>query len=281
MLQIITDSASDITLQQAAQMNIRIAPIGILFPDGPCPQDSEDDFLLFYQRLQQAQELPVTSQPPLDYYVTQFDQAQENGDDVLVLTLSSGLSGTLNAVHIAKEMCGYDRVFIVDSRQAIASQRMLTEQAVSLRDQNVPVEEIVVQLEQLRDRLTVYGVIDTLTYLRKGGRIPGSLAIVGNTLKIKPVIVLEDAVLKTMGKALGTAAGKRMIFQRIEAHMPDPEFPIYFVYTSDREMGQQFMEETIKKFGLEDFQTRLVPIGGVIGTHLGTKGVGLAYAMKQ
>lgn len=281
MLQIITDSASDITLQQAAKLNIHIAPIGIQFPDGPCPQETYEDFLRFYDRLEQAQELPMTSQPPLDYYLSRFEEAKEAGDPVLVITLSSGLSGTANGVHIAKEMSGYDRVYIVDSRQAIASQRILTEHAVLLRDQGASPEQIVEELEALRDRATVYGVIDTLTYLRKGGRIPGSLAILGNTLRIKPVIVMEDAQLKSMGKALGTAAGKRMVHQRIQEHMPDPAFPIYFVYSSDLAMGEQFMAETIEKFSLENYNTQLVPIGGVIGTHIGTKGVGLAYIMKK
>lgn len=280
MLQIITDSASDITAQQAKNLNIHIAPIGIQFPDGPCPQESHEDFLRFYNRLEQAQELPMTSQPPLEYYISRFEEAKKAGDPVLVITLSSGLSGTVNGVHIAKEMADYDQVYIVDSRQAIASQRILTEHAVKLRDQGVSPEQIVAELEALRDRATVYGVIDTLTFLRKGGRIPASLAILGNTLRIKPVIVLEDAHLKAMGKALGTAAGKRMVHQRIQEHMPDPAFPIYFVYTSDREMGEQFMAETIEKFSLQEYNTQLVPIGGVIGTHVGTKGVGLAYIMK-
>lgn len=203
MLQIITDSASDITLQQAQQMNIHIVPINIQFADGPCPQETEEDFVTFYKRLTESEELPVTSQPSPETYLQYFETAKQAGDEVLVLTLSSGLSGTINAVKIAKEMCEYEAIFIVDSRQAIVAQRVLVEYAVKLRLEGMDTQTLIGKVEALRDRITVSGVIDTLTYLRKGGRIPASLAILGNTLQIKPVIALEDTILKTVGKALG------------------------------------------------------------------------------
>ena len=277
MLQIITDSASDITLEQTQEMGILIVPIQIQFQDGPCPQNCEEDFAAFYDRLKKAEELPVTSQPSPEAYLQLYEAAKEVGNEVLVLTLSSGLSGTINAARIAKDLCGYEPVYVVDSRQAIAAQRILVEYAVKLRAEGECTSRIVSCLEDLRDRITVSGVIDTLTYLRKGGRIPAGLAIVGNTLRIKPVIILEDKILKTVGKALGREAGKRMLYQRYEKNPPDPEYPICFLYSSDRSLGQKFMEETIAKYGLMDYQTKLVPVGGVIGTHVGTDCIGIAY----
>ena len=147
MLQIITDSASDITLKQAENMKIHIVPLSIRFPDGECPQEKDEDFLTFYRRLQEAEELPVTSQPSPEAYLTYYREAEKNGDDVLVLTLSSGLSGTINAAKIAKEICEYDRVFVVDTRQAILSQRIVVEYAVKLRDEGLKTEEIVENME--------------------------------------------------------------------------------------------------------------------------------------
>lgn len=281
MLQIITDTASDITLAQASQMGIHIVPINIQFPDGPCPQETETDFQHFYERLIQADELPKTSQPTPDQYLQHFQAAKDSGDEVLVLTLSSGLSGTVNVANIAKDLCEYDAVHIVDSRQAIASQRILVEYAVKLREENVPTQEIIQKLESLRDRITVSGVLDTLTYLKKGGRVPPSLALIGNTLRIKPVIVLEDKVLKAVGKAFGREAGKRLIYQRFEKFPPDPEYPIYFVYSSDKALGVQFQNEMIQKYNLSNYRTELYPVSGIIGSHVGTNGFGLAYVIKQ
>lgn len=280
MLQIITDSASDITAPLARELNIHIVPLKIQFPDGPYYQETDEDIAEFYRRLEQAEDLPVTSQPSPESYLELFEKAKEAGDEVLVLTLSSGLSGTVNAANIAKQMCEYEPIYIVDSEQAIAAQRMLVEYAVKLRAEGVPTPELVEKVTALRGRISVSGVIDTLTYLRKGGRIPPSLAIVGNALRIKPVIALEDKVIKTVGKALGRDAGKKMLYQRFEQCEMDPDFPIYFVYTSDRAIAEEFMAQTLEKYGLQDHPAALTPIGGVIGTHLGTSAVGLCYVKK-
>lgn len=281
MIQIITDSAADITLQQAKEMDIHIVPININFADGPCPQEKDEDFSVFYQRLSNAEDLPTTSQPAPEEYLRCFEKAKAAGDDALVLTLSSGLSGTLNAANMAKELYGYDKVHIVDTGLAIAAQRILVEYAVQLRNGGAEVGEIVKRLEDMKQRITVYGVLDDLDNLRKGGRIPGSLAVLGNTLKIKPVIMLEDKVLKTIGKSMGRNAGKKMVYKHLEEHSPDPAFPVYFIYTSDRELGEKFMEETVEKYGLDGYDTQLVPIGGVIGTHIGRNCMGISYVMSS
>jgi len=281
MLHIITDSACDLTRQEAEELGIQMVNIHIQFPDGPYPQETATDLESFYTRLQQAEKLPATSQPSPEEYLQLFQKAQESGDEVLVLTLSGGLSGTVNAARLAKELCGYERVYILDSRLAIAAQRICVEQAAALRDQSLSAAEILLQLEPLCRRTTAYGILDTLTYLRKGGRIPAGLAVLGNTLKLKPVIVLEDGVLKTIGKGLGRAAGKKLVWQRLERFPPDPAFPLYFVYTSDPVLGRQFMEETVERFALQNFRRELVPIGGVIGTHIGTNCAGLSYVMQK
>lgn len=280
MLQIITDSASDITLKQAEEMGIQIVPLNIQFSDGPCPQETDEDFLRFFDRLEKSEDLPVTSQPSPESYLACYKAAKAAGDTVLVLTLSSGLSGTINAAATAKALCGYEPVYIVDSCLAVGAQRILTEYAVELRAQNLEITELVQRVEAMREHITVFGVIDTLTYLRKGGRVPGSLAAIGNTLQIKPVIMLENKILKTIGRGLGHDGGKRFVYRQIEKHLPDQAFPIYFLYTSNREMGQSFMEQAIEKFHLNPDKCRLIPVGGVIGTHVGTNCVGIAYVME-
>lgn len=281
MLRIITDSAADITLAQAEKMNIQIVPLSITFPDGECPQETEEDFKVFYQRLAASKELPTTSQVPLDTYLRHYQAAQAAGDDILVLTLSGGLSGTVRSAETAKQLCDYDRIFIVDTHQAILSQRMVVEHAVRLRDQGMSTEQIVAEVEALRDRVTVSGVVDTLVYLRKGGRIPASLAILGTALKIKPVIALQGSILQAIGKAMGRKAGIRMLHERFEKYPPDPAFPILFGYTSDAEISREFMEELVEKYHLQSFTTALLPVGGVIGTHVGDNCIALCYVAQQ
>lgn len=281
MLRIVTDSASDITLAEAEKMGISIVPLTITFPDGTCPQETEEDFEIFYQRLAACADLPTTSQPPLEEYIAIYEQAQAAGDDVLVITLSGGLSGTVRAAEAAKQVVGYDRVFIVDSHQAIISQRIMVELALKLRDQSMTTEEIADRLVQIRDRVTVSGVVDTLTYLRKGGRIPASMAILGNAINLKPVIVLQDTILKAVGKAMGRKAGIRMLYDRIEKFPPDLDYPILFGYAADRELGEQFMKDTVEAFGFPAENVRMYPVGGVIGTHVGNKCLAISYVMKE
>ena len=279
MIQIITDSASDITKKEAEDMGIHIVSLRIQFEDGECPQETEEDFLTFYERLEKAKELPKTSQPSPQTYLEYFEEAEKAQDEVLVITLSSGLSGTIGAAQTAKDISEYEKVYIVDSRQAILAQRMLVEYAVKLRAEQMPVKEIVEKLEELRDQITVCGMLDTLTYLKKGGRIPAALAVVGNVIGIKPVIVLEDKILKTMAKVRGRKAGKKKLHERFEERGADLEFPVYFGFTSNREIGEEFMNETTEKYHLEN--ARLYPVGGVIGTHVGTNCIAIAFVNKE
>lgn len=278
MLQIITDSASDITREEAQEMNISVVPLRIQFEDGECPQETGEDFPKFYERLVQSEKLPTTSQPSPQEYLGYFEAAQEKGDEVLVITLSSGLSGTIGAAETAKQICGYDKIAIVDSRQAIMAQRMVVEYALSLRNQGMELNSIVKKLEELRDHITVCGVVDTLTYLRKGGRIPAGMDIIGNVIGIKPVIVLEDCVLKPLAKVRGRKAGKKMLYRRLEQVELDERFPVYFGYSSNRKLGEEFMKETIEKYHLKN--AALFPVGGVIGTHVGTDCIAISFVEK-
>ena len=206
---IITDTASDITRQRAEELDVIVVPISIKFGETEMPMESEEDFHRFFRRLAEEKELPTTSQPSPELYLKEYNEAKEKGEDVLVLTLSSGLSGTINAARLAKDMCGCDRIFIVDTRQAIIPQQMLVEYAVRQRAQGVGAEEIAEKIVDVRDRMVVCGVLDALDLSAgKGGRIPPEFDVLGNVLKIKPVIELKDGILVKLGVARGMRKGK-------------------------------------------------------------------------
>ena len=279
MIQIVTDSASDITLKQAEEMNVQIVPLTILFEDGVCPQETDEDFQIFYERLIKENGLPKTSQPTPNKYLEIFRLAKEVGDEVLVITLSGGLSGTVQSAKLAKDLAGYERIEIIDSKQAILTQRMLVEYAVKLRDEGKTLDEITALVLKQREKLTVFGMLDTLTYLKKGGRIPASMALLGNLLRIKPVIILKDSVLEQLGKARGRKDGLKMLCTQMEEAEIDLDFPVYFGYTLDPEPTKQFQMEMEQKFQLKN--TKLYPVGGVIGTHVGPNCVAVAFAVKD
>ena len=279
MIQIVTDSASDITLKQAEEMNVQIVPLTILFEDGVCPQETDEDFQIFYERLMKENGLPKTSQPTPNKYLEIFRLAKAVGDEVLVITLSGGLSGTVQSARLAKDLAEYERIVIIDSKQAILTQRMLVEYAVQLRDQGRTLDEITELVLKQREKLTVFGMLDTLTYLKKGGRIPASMALLGNLLRIKPVIILKNSVLEQLGKARGRKDGLKMLCAQMEHAEIDLSFPVYFGYTLDPEPTKQFQAEMEQKFQLKN--TKLYPVGGVTGTHVGPNCVAVAFAIKE
>ena len=275
MLRIVTDGASDITGTQAQELDIEVVPLEIAFEDGICRQDTEEDFIRFYERLRKCSKLPITSRPSPQTYLDIFLDAKQKKDEVLVLTISSGLSGTIESACAAWRMAEYDRVYVVDTHQAIIAQRLLVEMAVRLRDEGYSAHEIAQRIEQVRDQVAVCGVVDTLEYLRMGGRVPVGLAAIGKVLHIKSVIALENTTLKTIGKARGYLQGVKMLYSRMTEDHFNKAYPVYFGYTSNREKGMLLMQKTQEKFGLTN--VKLHPVGGVIGTHCGTECVAVAY----
>lgn len=278
-MMIITDSASDITEKEAEEMDIRLVWLKTKFSDGDFPMKTEEDFCRFFDKLAEEKDLPMTSQPSPEEYLEFFEEAKSKEEEVLVLTLSSGLSGTVNAANLAKQMSEYDKIWIIDSEQAIITQRFLVQKAVELRKEGKTTEDIVEILEELKKRVTVCGMLDTLTYLRKGGRIPAALAVVGNMLHIKPVIELKDKTLTMLGKARGRFGGMKYLWKEFESYDIDREEPVYFGYTSDREIGEKFMMDTVEKYGLKNY--KLYPVGGIIGTHVGPACVAISFVKKS
>ena len=278
-MMIITDSASDITRQEAEEMNIRIVWLKTKFSDGDFPLETEEDFTRFFEKLAAEKELPVTSQPSPEEYLALYEEAKENSEEVLVITLSSGLSGTVNAANVAKQMSEYDRIHIIDSEQAIITQRFLVQRAVEMREAGKTVSEIAETIEDLKKRVTVCGMLDTLTYLKKGGRIPAALAVLGNMLHIKPVIELKDKTLTMLGKARGRSGGIKYLWKEFESYDIDETEPVYFGYTSDRELGEKFMNDTVEKYGLKNY--RLYQVGGIIGTHVGPACAAISFVKKS
>ena len=278
-MMIITDSASDITEKETEEMDIRLVWLKTKFSDGDFPMKTEEDFCHFFDKLAEEKDLPMTSQPSPEEYLEFFEEAKSKDEEVLVLTLSSGLSGTINAANLAKQMSEYDKIWIIDSEQAIITQRFLVQKAVELRKEGKTTEDIVEILEDLKKRVTVCGMLDTLTYLRKGGRIPAALAVVGNMLHIKPVIELKDKTLTMLGKARGRSGGMKYLWKEFESYDIDREEPVYFGYTSDREIGEKFMMDTVEKYGLKNY--KLYPVGGIIGTHVGPACVAISFVKKS
>lgn len=279
MVRIVTDTASDITVEETQQLKISLVPLETAFGDDICPMATHEDYDLFYEKLRTAEKLPITSRPTPQAYLDIYLEAQKAQDDVLVITLSSGLSGTKESALVAKGMVDYPRITVVDSKTAVMAQRMLVEYACRLRDEGMSMQAIAHEILLLRERVVVIGVIGSLVYLKKGGRIPPAMAVLGDALGIKPVITVKDKRIQPLGKARGMKAGIAMAYKRMAEDSIDTAFPVLFGYTSDPQLGNGFMEKTIQRYELQN--TRLCQVNGIIGTHLGTDSIGLAYVAQR
>lgn len=275
MIRIVTDSAADITPTQARVMGVEVVPLTIHFPGHAYDQAKDEDFSVFYRMLQNEKEFPTTSQPSPEAFARVFQAAKDAGDSVIAILISSGLSGTIQSAQVARDMVEGADVRIVDSHIAIMPQRILVEYAVQLRDQGVEPGEIVRRVESARDRLKVFGMLDTLTYLYKGGRLSRTVALAGNLLHIKPVITIKNHAIALDGRGRNHTA----LLKRFEELGYDPAFPVYFGYTANDANVQKLMKHVMEKFPLE--KTGVFPIGGVIGAHVGPNGMAIAFVQKE
>jgi len=279
MIRILTDTGSDITYLGASDAGVEILELDVKFDEFPYDYRNDADFSVFYENLKKAKGLPSTSQATPAQYLDVFEDVKAKGDEMIVITLSGGLSGTHASAQMALAECEYDGISVIDSRQAIGSQRFLAEHAVALRDEGKSRAEIVESVMDLRDRSKLIACLDTLTYLKKGGRVPPAMALIGNAIKIKPVIHLVDGKIEPLDKVRGVQAGLRAIQQQLDENPIDNDWPVYIGHANDEERGKMFMEETKEKYGIKNCS--LIPVGCVIGTHTGPSAIFITYVTKK
>ena len=267
-VRIITDSTSDISLEQAKKLGILIVPLKVIFGDMEYKEGIEITIEGFYEKLVAAEKLPTTSQPSPDDFLEYFNQAKEAGDSVVVILIAGKLSGTLQSAVIAKEMADYESIYIVDSLTTITGLRLLVEHATVLREQGIEAAKIAETLEELKKRIVLLAMVDTLEYLHKGGRLSKSSAIIGSLLKFKPIITLKDGTLSVIAKERGTNKGMARILEAVdEMGTIDRNYPIYFGYTAQDTQTRILKDKMEEKYDLKE--AKLYPVGCVVGTHVG------------
>ncbi len=276
MIRIMADTSSDITQPQADAMGIDLVRMNVQFPGHDYRPEADEDFREFYRLLEACEQFPKTSQPAPEVFAKIYRDAQAKGDSVIGIMISSGLSGTLQSARVALENTGFKDAHLVDSQTAIMPQRILVEYAVKLRDAGKPFEEIVRRVESARDRVRVYGVLETLTYLYKGGRLSKTVALAGNLLHIKPVITARDGVIKLVGRARGYQA---LLAKLAEPPGFAPDFPVYFGYTAVDDTCKRLMKQALEQFPIRE--TGMFPIGGNVGAHVGPRGYAVAFVTAE
>lgn len=276
MVHIITDSTSDLSAEQAQQLGVDVFPLPVHFGEECYLDGVEISSAQFYERLAQAEQLPTTSQVNPDTFARSFHDYVEAGDTVVGIFLSSKLSGTCQSAMIARSMVDEEKIFVVDSRTVTFGLGLMVIEAVKLRDQGRSAAEIAARLEELSHKVRLLAMVDTLKYLKMGGRISAATAAVGGLLGINPIIAVgESGTVEAVGKARGRKAAFRWIAARLEQEPADPTRGVAFGHSNAPEV----MEACISCLAdqLDGEVVLRSKIGAVVGTHAGPGAAGVAY----
>ena len=281
-VRIITDSTSDLPAEKAKIRRVAVVPLTIQFGPASYYDGKTITNDLFYKMLTQGQYHPTTAQPSPEAFLRHFEKARETGDEVVCITLASALSGTHQSACIARDLCdGYeDHIHIVDSETASGGMQILINYACKLRDCSLGAADIVQALEALKPRIPIFAVVDTLEYLRKGGRLSAAQAVLGTMSKLKPVIAVHQAKISVCAKAFGSSAALKQLVKQLTAQPVDDDFPSYFLYTDD--IGRK--EALISALQGADLLPRRLHdcgLGATLGTHIGPGACGIAYVTAQ
>lgn len=278
-IRIITDSASDFDAAVAKRRRIDVVPMTVQFGNAAFLSGKTLSNEAFYRLLQEKKENPSTSQPAPAAFLRLFEEAKAAGDQVVAVLLSGALSGTLQSAVIARELCGYDPIYIVDSRTATAGVQILVNHACKLRDSGLPAAAIPGELERLKGKIRIFAVIDTLEYLRRGGRLSGFQAGLGTVTKLKPTIAVRDGEVRVAGKSFGSGAAVRHLLKLLEEHPIDDDYPSYFLYSDDRSREELLLPK-LEELGRLPRRLRYCGVGPAIGTHIGPSALGMAYVER-
>lgn len=280
MIKIITDSTSDIDLEYAKALNIEIVSLKVIFETKEFKDRVDLQPEQFYNLLTTSTILPTTSQPSPQDFLDLYKKAKENHDKVIVITLSSLLSGTYQSACIAKDLAEYDDIYIIDSLNATQGLRLIVEKAVKLRDNGLSVQDIVTEIENYKHRVHIYAYVDTLEYFYKGGRLSKTSATVGTMLKLKPIVGLKDGMLDVFAKARGSQKATAKVIEIVNEHGDiDLNEPICIGYTGNDEKLEKFENTLREALGFKEVLHGFV--GPVIGTHAGPGARLIAYVTKQ
>ncbi len=280
MIRIITGSSADFEPAEIKALNITCVPLSVVFGENEYKENVNITKEEFYKMLTESSESPKTSQPTTEDFLNLFEEYKAAGDEVVGIFVSSKLSGTFQGAMLAKSMCEYDNCYLVDSLSATVGEQLLVREAVKMRDRGLSAKEIFNNLEEIKQNLNVYACLDTLEYLRRGGRISGTSAAVGTVAHIKPIIHVDNhGIVENYAKAIGRRKGIGTLVKTIVEKPHNPEYPIYIVYSYDKE-NVLMLKDALEKEGFNIPDENIVNIGAVIGTHVGPNAYGYAYIAK-
>ncbi len=277
----VIDSASDILPTEAEKLGIIHLPLTVSFGGEEFRDGVDLSHREFYEKLVESDVLPTTSQLPPAKFDEVFKRVTEGGDEVVAVTLSGKLSGTYQSAVIAAE--GYKgKVFVVDSENVSLGERILILRGLELLKEGFSAGEIAQRLDEEKKEIRVLALLDTLEYLKKGGRISATVAFAGGLLSIKPVVAVENGEVALVGKARGSKNGHNLLRELVEkCGGVNFEKPCYLAYSGlSDELIRKYAEDSADLWEKYSDNLPISTVGSAIGTHVGPGAIAVAFFEK-
>ncbi len=275
---IIVDSTADLIPE--IKNRVHVVPLTVHFGDEEYIDGVNIDHKTFYEKLIETDVLPTISQATPDAFIKEFEKVKEASESAIVITLSSKFSGTYQSAKIA--VGEYENIYLIDSGTAAIGVGILVELAFSLLDSGKSAEEAVQILEEEKKKIVIVALVDTLEYLKRGGRVSKTVAFAGNVLNIKPVLSVTEGNINLIGKARGSKRGNNLLVQEIDkAGGIDFSKPAFLGYTGISDaLLLKYIEDSKHLWEDNLDELRYTTIGSVIGTHAGPGAVAVAFFKK-
>lgn len=274
-VRIIVDSTADLIPELKEKLTV--VPLTVNFGDEEYIDGVTITHKEFYEKMVETDVMPTTSQATPAMFDKAFKEVADSGDSAVVLTLSSKLSGTYQSAVIAAGE--YDNIYVVDSESVAIGSGILAEYALQLVDNGISAKDIAEKLEQEKKKVLIIAMVDTLEYLKKGGRVSKTVAFAGGLLNIKPVLSVAEGEINMLGKARGSKQGNNLLVTEIEkAGGVDFSKPVLLGYTGLSDvLLQKYIEDSKDLWASSKIELNTTIIGSVIGTHAGPGAVAVAF----
>lgn len=273
-VRIVVDSVADVT--EEIRERLTVVPLSISFGDEQYIDGVTLTKEQFYEKMASSSVLPTTSQPAPEAFSQVYETAKKAGESLVVLAVSSKLSGTYQSAMIAAQDYA-ENVYVVDTHHVALGEGVLAEYALRLADSGMSAREIADRIEQEKDNVCLFALVDTLEYLQRGGRISKAVAFAGGLLSIKPLIGVRDGALEIAGKARGTKQGNALLNREIEAlGGVDFDKPMLVGYTGTSDtLLKKYLADSKDTWHHSDVHTTL--LSGIVGTHAGPDAVVVSF----
>lgn len=276
---ILTDSTAYIPKEVREKLQIKMIPLSVIFGQESYREEIDMTAEQFWKEIKEREDLPTTSQPPIGEFVNMYEELAKEYDAVISIHLSSGISGTFNGAVSAGQMVEGIKVYPYDSEISCMAQGFYAIEAAELAKEGKSPEEILKRLDEMKQSLRAYFMVDDLSHLKRGGRLSGAQAFVGSLLQIKPVLHFVDKVIVPYEKIRTRKKALKRIYELFD-EVASQNVPLRatIIHANRPDDAEKMKQELAQKYPHVEFYISY--FGPVIGTHLGEGAIGLGWYKK-